>query len=746
MPTPYPREDRSQFEKSLDWKNGLYFKEHLDYAESLLKNLSAARLRMQRSYDGYAGIKSPGSIAYIERTYGKQNKSKFIPYRLARTKLNLLHGEWLKRPLSATVETINSESKNEKRAQVDFLLGAMTGRDTIEKIKQVSGIDIMNGVQIPQSEDDPIWEKMSAKDKDETIMQIILDEQTKTLDLKKKIAECFLDILICSLCFCEIETDEDGDVHFNHISPMNAIFEEIEGDDYIEKSPIKGARKQLPVHEILVRYPLTKAQRDILDMARRDHSTWVGIGGKSRGYMRMTGGELLCDVIHIEWDSVEPEYFLLSPKSKSQMEFDGDDPLANSYYRMDMDGAEWEKNGTYKGRKLSGDEKVETKYKVVRYEATRIGGMIDVNMRKKMFTARNWDDPTKILNSTYWGYVCGTVDGVRLSLYQIAENFDNLFDIIQYHKNMALARAKGKALFYDRAGLPEGKTTRQVMHEILNDGFIDWNSAAGNYAQRGLSALDAIKEVDLGLSASFEYFLKAEENVLSNISQITGINENRQGDITASSTVTNANTAIQNSRTITEPIFFGMNGFVSRVMQSIVDTSAISWAYYKTEKGEQILGTDKFRYLQVTKRTGQKNYGVHVQDGGKYMEMKQVMNNAMNISLNAKELRPIDYFKVNMAETMADAKNILMSSWDDLQKNVAKMQAEDNRVKQEISQAQQQNLKQMATENREDVQRSQKEDIVLKGDTTIKVNREKSKDKLIEQSHKQEGEILLGGE
>lgn len=421
------------------------------------------------------------------------------------------------------------------------------------------------------------------------------------------------------------------------------------------------------------------------------------------------------------------------------------DPEANQNWSMDMDTEEYEKNAEVHEQNIkSGKYQITTKYNTVKYEATRIGGLIDVNMRKRPFLARNWDNPTQVLNSSYQGFFCGTVDGVRLSMQNIVEKFDDLFDVIQYHKNMALARAKGKALFYDRAGLPEGKKVKDVLHSILNDGFIDWNSAsAGNYGQRGLSALDAIKEVDLGLSASFEYFLRAEENCIYNISQITGINENRQGDITASSTVTNANTAIQASRTITEPIFFGMNGFVSRVMQSIVDTSAISWAFYKTEKGEQILGTDKFRYLQVTKKLGHKNYGVHIEDGGKYMEMKQIMNNAMNISLNAKELRPIDYYRVNMAETLAEAKSTLENSWAEMQDKIKQAQEADRQAQQQIAQMQQQNMKQMALEEREDNQAAKINEIGTKGKVQIDVDNNKMKGKLIENQAKDENKILM---
>jgi hypothetical protein len=734
----FPRQDIP-----LSQKNEVWLKSHLDYAESLLKGggLSGNRQRMSRFYNAYNGVKTPGSLAWLEKSYGKQNKAKYIAYRLGRTKISLLHGEFLKRPLTATVTTINSEAKFAKMQQVHFMTGAMLAKKEIEDIKNKAGIDLMNGVPVPENENDPIWERMAPKDKQEDIMQIILDEQVKSLDLKKKLGDCFMDVLIASMCYCKIEINQDGDVEFHRIDPRDAIFEEIEGDDYMQKSPIMGARQVLPVHEILLRYNLTKDQRDLLNEARMNPDKYTMVDGPSRGFMRMGGGELLCDIIHIEWDSVEAEYTKIAPKTKNQMLLDS----SSDTLELAMDAYYYEDNKDAVDKDVaSGKYKVVTKYRTVKYEATRIGGIIDVNMRKRPFQARSMDNPSGVLNRTYHGFLCGTVDGVRISLQQIIENFDNLYDIVMYQINRDIARAKGKALFYDRAGLPEGKSMKDVMYQVLNDGYIDWNSAAsGNYSMKNLEMVNAIREVDLGLSQSFEYLTKIKQQIVNDLNQITGINENRQGDIAASSTATNANSAIQASRTITEPIFFGFNGFVSKVMQTVVDSSAVSWAFYKTEKGDQILGTEKHKYLRVTKELGFRDYGVHIEDGGKYAEIKQMMNRAMEISLNAKEIRPIDYYKVNMAETLAQAKSVLENSWEEMQKAIQKSNEANNQLQAQIAEAKLKQQIELAREDREDRQLADENLIIKQGEVDIVVNREKAKDKMAENQQKADNEFIM---
>lgn len=736
MTTTLPRIDLPEVDKRKD----SYKVAYLNYAEQLLINYNDSRSRMTRLYESYNGVKTPLSLAWIERRYGKQNAAKYIAYRVGRTKLSLLHGEMLKRPLSSTVETINSDAISAKMKQMDVMIGAMLAKDELKRLKDIAGVDVMEGAPVPESEDDPIWKKMSPKDKEEDIMQIILDEQLIELDVKKKVADCFLDLLITSMCYCKLEVDQNGDVQLHRIDPRDAIFEEIQGDDYLEKSPIMGCRQTLSIQEILTRYDLTKDQRDKLDNARLNPSLYIGAQGISRGYMRQVSGQMVADVIHIEWDSVTPMYYKKSPKTKSQMEVDS----GSDVYTLEMDARYYEDNIDMHSKNIAkGEYQIETRYRIVKYEATRIGGCIDVNMREKPYQVRSMDDPTQVMNSTYHGYICSTVDGVRISIQQMVENFDNMYDVNMYQINKDLARAKGKALFYDLAGLPEGKKMKDIMYQVLNDGIVSFNSAAaGNFAGKNLDLTNAIKEIDLGLSASLEYSLRLQDNILNQLNQITGINENREGQIAASSTATNANSAISASRTITEPIFFGMNGLVKRLLHSVVNVSALSWAFYKVEKGEQILGTDKFKYLQASKELGYKDYGVHIEDGSRYMEMRKDMKELMSISLNAKEIRPMDAYKVLLSETTAQMKAALETSWDQMQKAAAMSDQVNNQVQQQIAAAKLQQQVDLANADREDRQEQAITEINVAADAQIRVDDNKAKNQFYHQQQKTESDII----
>ena len=732
----YPREDVGYAIKQTD----RYKQDHLDYAESLIRNSNNSRDVITRLYNSYNGIKKVGATDYIDKRYGRQNSTKLVTFKVGRTKLNLLHGEQLKRPLSATVETINSDAISEKMQQMDMMIGAMFSKKEIEDLKNIAGVDVMEGAPIPNDEDDPIWKKMNPKDKEEDIMQIILNNQIIELNLRKQFADLLLDVLICSMCYCKIESDQNGDIKIYRIDPRDAIFEEIQGDDYIERSPIMGCLQRLTITEVLTRYSLTKDQRDILDAARANPQVYLGSQGRGRGFMNMTNGQLMLDVIHIEWDSVEPMYFKKVLKTKSQKELNPE----GDYIKLQMNSMYYENNLEKHNSKVEkGEYEIETQYKIVKYEATRIGGCIDVNMREKPFQVRSVDKPSYVSNTTYHGFICGTVDGKRVSVQSLIEPFDTMYDVNAYQINKDLSRAKGKALLYDLAGLPEGKKMKDILFSILNDGVVEYNSAAaGNFSGRNLDLVNAIKEIDLGLSESLQYSLTLQQNILNQLSQITGISENREGQIAASSTAANANSAISASRTITEPIFYGMDIFTRKVMTSIVNVSAINWAFIKVDKGEQILGTERFRYLQASKKLGFKDYGVHIEDGSRYMEMRNEMKRMMEFSLNSKQITPQGMAKVLLSETTAQMIAAANEAWDKINEAQQKSNEANNQMQQQIAEAKLRQQIEISNADREDRQVQAIDEINIAADAQMRIDDNKAKNKMFENKQVADNDLL----
>jgi hypothetical protein len=731
MAQTFPRGDIPEKDKTPEW-----CKRNLDYAEYILVNIDNNKAKVTRLYDSYNGIKSADSVKWLTSVYGIENRAKFIAYRVGRTKMSLLQGEFLKRPLSATVRTINKEALSAKMEHEEFMIGAMLAKKELTELKEKVGVDVMNGVPIPDNEDDPLWEKLNAKDKQEDIMQLIIDEQIPNLSLVRKFGDMFLDALITGRCFAKIEIDEKGDVDIVQIDPRNAIYEEIDKDLFIEKSPIKGARTTLPIYEILRRYSLTKVQRDLLTTIQNNPSAYIN---RSRGALRnsTTGQGLVADVIHIEWKASKPRYFKISPKLPSQLEFDSESTEITTEIPAHI----------YEARR--GEFKIETKWEEDLWEATRIGGIpeLDVNMRRKPFQFRRNDAPAYILDSSYIGCLFNTVNGTRVPLQQYIENLDQQFDIVMYQILKDLNRAKGKVLAYDMAAAPKGMTSKQIVYNAINDGFLVINTAgASNFSGRNLDLKQLIQQEDIGLSDSFPYLLQMKQDILNNLDRLTGINEFREGASPASSTVTNAQQAVQNSRTITEPIFFLMQEFQQKALQRIVEATKVSYAYYKTQMGEQILGTEKYGFMKgfmkVTPELGDRDYGVHIEDGGKYTELRQIMSGLMEYGLNSKEISMYDALKFYMAPTFVEAERAFENALERTQQIAQQQQQAEQDNQQQMQAFQLQHEQEMIQQNVQNTANLKSQEIEEKKNAQMQIDDNKAKNKVIEQHQKANNDLL----
>lgn len=701
MASQFPSQSVPESEKNKP--NGSWGKAHLDYAESLLIMKNNMFSSMSRLYQSYNGEKFTNSwFKTFSQTAGKDNKAKMISYRWSRNKLDLLNGEYLKRPIKGTVETVNSESKTAKLEQAYFMKGAMAAQQEgiLDKLKEV-GVDVTEGMQIPKDENDPIWERMSFKDKNEEIMQIILNNAVKELGIQWKTAKNFLDCEIVSGCYGKVDITDEGKLDYIIFDPRDAIYVEIENDPFLERSPLKGARHRKTLSEVLARYPLNKEQIKVVENAQNNVTSYVN-GKKFNTYL-WKGGDLCVDVIHVEWRSVKPEYFKLSPKTQKQMMLDP----STTYYTLPLGVDVYESNPEKYflievGEKTNWNDifkdvpnnkvAVIRKYKEDIWEATRIAGCMDVQVRRKYFQLRKHDSKAYILDLSYCGFNFQTVDGLRISLQESLGNFDNILDIIMYQILKELNSAKGRALFIDRGLLGAKQTVKQIVYDVVNDGFTTVDSTQDGANLNGMDITKLIHQVDLGFSSNLQSLFQLKDQMLGMMDRISGVNENREGFTPASSTATNATNSIAASRTITEPLFYHFSLYVEKLLMKICEAYKVTYAFYEIEKGKQILGDNKQGFLEVLNSIGYQDYGVSLSDGGRYTELKAKLENYVQLALNTKEITVLDAINAEVAETYAEMKTVFKSALERVQDIAAQQAQQDHEMQLQQQQVQQQSL------------------------------------------------------
>ena len=556
-------------------KDSFYYKKSLDFAVDLLKNSNGRINKMNRLFAGYNGKTDTESVKYLEATYGKKNRGKYIDYRVGRSKIDILHGEWLKTPLRSTIRTINQDAIISKLDKYDQVLGAAHVRKDIGKLQEV-GVNPMEGMDIPDPKDPEFKQKISPKDKNEIIMQRIVDALIQEAHMTEKFGSNFLQGLISSRCMSKINVDKDfGSIDLKVIDPRDGVYFEFDNDPLMKKSFLMGHREKMPINEVLTKFKLTDSQRQRLDHIRNNPDDYIGNQSFGGAYYK-EGGQFCCDVTHIEWIGVKPKYTKLSPKTNSQMEFDDTE---NGIIELDLfDRTYEEKKDKYDREVKKGQYEIRTEWVEEVYEATRIGFDIDVNCGPCSFVMKDQDTGKPRLS--YSAVVMKAVDGDAVSVQEVIENFSSIFNVTMYQILREVNKNKGKVIVYDRAGQPRKTRVKDVLYNLHNDSFLDFNSsAAGNMGGKDIPPDRVIREIDLGLSSSFSYLLQFKNEIKQTIDYITGINQERTGDIAASSTATNANASLEASRTITESLFFYMQEYVEMVLTKMAETAKIVWGF-----------------------------------------------------------------------------------------------------------------------------------------------------------------------
>lgn len=645
--------------KKEKWKKA---KEAIAYATARFDDRRSIQIRKINSLmDSYNGNVNERGMAWINKQYGAANTVKYVDWRLGRTKIDLRVGEWLKGPINATCYTVNKNSMMAKlddyHAQLGLQYAELEGRT--QKIKEVAGVEVFDGMKPVQGTAKDIWDKVNAKTRNEQLMQIILNKMLQVEDIKTKLAANMQDHLIAAECFSKAYIDDNGMGRFRDIDSRDALFEEIERDPFLLQSPYLGERRLMFEHDIYHTFQnLQEWQRKRLKykFANPNSNVITSNATKRRNYFYQLQGMKAMEVFTIEWYSVKPDYV------KVTTDKDGNEvrkALSNEYYDANA--------GVINREVKSGKSKLDVKYKLVLWEATQIGEDVWTDVREKPNIIGSLENPYWT-SSSYSGLLFNTKDGVRVSLQQSLDHLSELYNVIMYQIRRELNKAKGKVIPYDRAMLPKDTTMKQVLFRMINDGIYEYNSAEdGNRGEVTVKLQQMFREIDLGISATVGVLRELKREVEETADKLTGINENREGNTPASSTLGNANNNIALSRTITEFSSYMFQKYTEICLKKIMENGKISFGELNPELGRQLLGDSAVKFLDIIRDIPNDSFGLYLADPRKEMEIRQMLREWVPQAINAQEMRVVDGIQIALGETMDEAIQIAKNGWETVQ-------------------------------------------------------------------------------
>lgn len=697
----FPEINIEESKKTLEWG-----KQMIDAAVAYYQNQYPNNWKsIRKNYNQFNGIVDVAKKSSITKSYGKLGGTEYIDYRYGRTKIKKLLGEFLDMGLDSNVYTVNKDAMIDKQKSAQFMIGAMYAKEAIEAAGKEMDFEPLNGMVIPERNNENVKRKLNDKSMNEAIMQHILDKKIQSNDLNTKALQCLLYILLTSQAHAVIERNSDGIDDFRVISPENAIFQEVENDPFCSRSPFKGERKIMFEYEVLTSYDFNETEKIKL---KNFASTTLD---NTLSYKAINGIPII-PVYIIQWKTVREIVEKVEKNKKTGIE-----------YRTELSTAFYEKNKAKLTKSSErGEITIVKTYKQQLYEIHRIGDDIYKNFGPAGNEIQRKRGTDKYhVEHNYINLLFDTVGGNRISLSDIIDGISELWNYTMFIIKRELRKIKGKVTTYNEAFLPKGRSMNDIFHEMTEHSLVRYNTAAdGNISGTEVNAIQNLfSELNLGSANDFQNLVAVKNSLEYTLDRLTGINEAREGYSKATSTATGVNQNVEASQSITRDIFYMFGRFMQSGILMLLEKTKINTSYLRNSGDSLLLGVDEKKFLEMTLSLSNEEFGVFLNDGKKELNIKNILRQFFPQQINANKLTVHDVAKFEMADSFSEAIAYLEKGWEEI--NKVESQMADKRI-----QETQMNInaqKEMAIEDREDRQIHDKELMMLDGQIKERLKR-----------------------
>jgi len=610
--------------------------------------------RIQRNFDTFNGIHENKAKKFISNAYGAELSTSYDTFHIGRTKEKLLFGEFLDIGLKSTIESVNPDAVADKLSKRNFIAELMNAKPMIEAVKELTGMNVLNGMKIPDKGTPEAEAALKPKRKNEMVIQRIIDKKIEEDQLKMKFYQDFQHLVITSECHGIIETDTNGVDTYQTLNPKHVIFQESPGDPLCLRTPFDGYKKLFFKHEIYAMFP---------NLSDKDKERIKNMGSSEgdpneRNYTSQVDGQTAIWCYYCQWRSSRGVY-IKEGQNKNSSE--------KSYYEIPTESYEKYQTGFQK-RVEKNEFKISNYYKEDVWEGWRIGYGIYYGIQRQNNQIQKIVNGKARAYTTFVHCLFGTIDGKRISLEELITELADVHDLIMFIIKREIKKVKGKVYTYDERFLPAniGSMTK-MMYDVVEHGIIRFNSTVENLQEDQIvNAANLIQSIDLGLTQSFGILLELKRDIESTIDKITGINEAREGYSAASSTATGARQNIEASRSITKDLFFMHQLYGSLVITKLAGRTKLNKKYLESQKGI-FLNDDDLSFLNSIRDLAMDDFAGYLTDGHEYNEIKDFALQLFPQEINAQHLRTKDVIRFKASQSLAEGLEVLDNAWAELQ-------------------------------------------------------------------------------
>lgn len=572
-----PQQKISAKEKNDQW--------HKDCADAFINmsrfNRTGSREDIRKLYDYYTGYLHDEDYSYVLSPYGKSRKqgfpAKMRNYPIIKPVVDLLLGEKHKRPFNYSVISINADSVTTRETEIQNQLNTIAQRKFSQALASITGGQLgEEQQQIPE-----IMQPLSKsyellqqnyRDSKAIIGQKALNYLQADLDLKHEFDKGFFDFLVTGEVYSHKAVYKNSIV-YESLNPLHVDYDMDQNEEFVENADWGIIYQELFPSAVLDRFSdqLTPEEVSRLENPRETNldTTSLYASPQNQHYYDDDRNRRV-SVVTVYWKSFAKRGFRLYYSEETQaLE---EEVVLEGYKGPDADMVTW--------------EWVPQVHRTV---------VIDQDVYLLMGPVENVraspDDPGQSkLPINGRRFVLRNTENT--SIVKLGVPYQINYNIYKYRLEMAIAKSKDVIGLLDIDMIPKKWSMDKFMHYLDATG-IGWVS----YNNENLKLSATHQQVmDLSIKTIGSY-IELLESILMEWERLSGVSQQRQGQIGPYESVQGSQQAIIQSSHITEDYFKKYEKFEEKELQGLLDLSKLAWL--RGKKGSYVMPDGTIDYLTV---------------------------------------------------------------------------------------------------------------------------------------------------
>jgi len=533
-------------------------------------------------YQYYNGEIDPEDYKTVLKPYGKERDK--IPadirnYNIIRPAINTLLGEKINRPLNHSVIVTNPDVKTKKQEEKRAVLGQLLKDMYVNELNNM-GVD--TGVEneetpLPEEVED-VFER-TYRDQRAIIGQQAINYIVRVNELEEQFDEGFFDWLVAGVVVSKVGTDFN-DPYFQLLNPLDVDFAYNSNLRFIEDAEWAVHKMLLRAVDVVDMFKTELTKSDIDRLEEPKHTSYLAeyTSVLDNGFSFKDEESKLIEVLYVTWRTVRKMGILYTMDPETGVPTE--EEVQEGYKTLDGEEIEWlYVNEVWEGYRIDGDIYKRVRPVPVQRRTNRSQGEVKLPINGRVYSNRN-ASPVSFLS--------------LLIPYQLDYN------TYRYRLSLSMAKNKDRVVMLDINLRPKDWGMDKWLEFMEGTGivFVNYNQETVRNNPQHQSVLD--------LSVNtIEQYVRLLSMILEEVDSISGVNRQRKGQISQYDNNGNTEQAIVNASNITEDIFSKFLAFESRILQSLLDYSKISWingkqGMYTLDDGSEIfLDIDGMQYQEA---------------------------------------------------------------------------------------------------------------------------------------------------